>query len=297
MLIHQKNTDGPRRMNTAKKSQFREVWNRLSKNKTAVLGLCIILALIFIAVFADWIAPYGYDDQDLNRTFLSPCWEFPMGTDNLGRDILSRVIYGSRISLQVGLISVGIAAGIGVALGLLAGFYGHLLDDIVMRVLDIVFAIPEMLLAIAIAATLGNGLVNLMIAVGISNIPRYARVTRSAVLSVKGQEYIESARAIGADDLRIICRHVLPNCMAPIIVQITMGVASAILSASSLSFIGLGIQPPIPEWGAMLSGGRNYIRDYWHIVTFPGLMIMITVYALNLFGDGLRDALDPRLKN
>lgn len=281
----------------AKTSQVYEIWKRLSKNKTAILGLCIIVALILTAIFAEQIAPYGYDDQNLRQIFAPPSKEFLMGTDNLGRDILSRVIYGSRISLQVGLVSVGIAAGFGVILGLLAGFYGHLLDDIVMRVLDIVFAIPEMLLAIAIAATLGDGLVNLMIAVGISNIPRYARVTRSAALSVKGHEYIEAARAIGASDLHIIFRHVLPNCMAPIIVQITMGVASSILSASALSFIGLGIQPPIPEWGAMLSAGRDYMRDHWHVVTFPGLMIMITVYALNLFGDGLRDALDPRLKN
>ena len=284
-------------LSRAKTSQVYEIWKRLSKNKTAILGLCIIIALIVTAIFAEHIAPYGYDDQNLQRVFAPPSREFLMGTDNLGRDILSRVIYGSRISLQVGLVSVSIAAGVGVILGLLAGFYGHLLDDIVMRVLDIVFAIPEMLLAIAIAATLGDGLINLMIAVGISNIPRYARVTRSAALSVKGQEYIEAARAIGAGDLHIIVRYVLPNCMAPIIVQITMGVASSILSASALSFIGLGIQPPIPEWGAMLSAGRDYMRDHWHVVTFPGLMIMITVYALNLFGDGLRDALDPRLKN
>lgn len=284
-------------MSRAKTSQVYEIWKRLSKNKTAIVGLCIIIALIVTAIFAEHIAPYGYDDQNLQRVFAPPSREFLMGTDNLGRDILSRVIYGSRISLQVGLVSVSIAAGVGVILGLLAGFYGHLLDDIVMRVLDIVFAIPEMLLAIAIAATLGDGLINLMIAVGISNIPRYARVTRSAALSVKGQEYIEAARAIGAGDLHIIVRYVLPNCMAPIIVQITMGVASSILSASALSFIGLGIQPPIPEWGAMLSAGRDYMRDHWHVVTFPGLMIMITVYALNLFGDGLRDALDPRLKN
>lgn len=285
------------RLNQAKTSQMREIWKRLLKNKTAVLGMCVIIALILIAIFADQIAPYGYDEQNYQKVFTPPCKEYLMGTDNLGRDILSRVIYGSRISLQVGLVSVGIAAGVGVILGLLAGFYGHLLDDILMRILDIVFAIPEMLLAISIAATLGDGLVNLMIAVGISNIPRYARVTRSAVLSIKGQEYIEAARAIGASDLHIIFRYVLPNCMAPIIVQITMGVASAILSASALSFIGLGIQPPVPEWGAMLSSGRDFMRDHWFVVTFPGLMIMITVYALNLFGDGLRDALDPRLKN
>ena len=285
------------KLSRAKTSQLYEVWKRLMKNKTAVLGLCVIIVLILTAIFAEQIAPYGYDEQNYRQVFTPPCKEYWMGTDNLGRDILSRVIYGSRISLQVGLISVGIAAGIGVVLGLLAGFYGHLLDDVLMRILDIVFAIPEMLLAISIAATLGDGLVNLMIAVGISNIPRYARVTRSAALSVKGQEYIEAARAIGASDLHIIFRYVLPNCMAPIIVQITMGVASSILSASALSFIGLGIQPPIPEWGAMLSAGRDYMRDHWYVVTFPGLMIMITVYALNLFGDGLRDALDPRLKN
>ena len=272
------------------------IWKRLVKNKAAILGLIILLVLIFCAVFADWVAPYGYDDQDLARRFTSPCFAHPMGTDNVGRDIFSRVIYGSRISLQVGLIAVGIAAAFGVILGAIAGYYQKV-DNAIMRIMDIFLSIPNTLLAISIAAALGEGLFNVMLAVGISEIPRYARVTRSQVLSIKEQEYIEATRAIGASNFRIIFIHILPNCLAPLIVQATLGVARAIIAASALSFIGLGIQPPIPEWGAMLSTGRQFMRDYWYVVTFPGLMIMLTVYALNLFGDGLRDALDPRLKN
>lgn len=279
-----------------RKGKLMEIWQRLAKNKAAVLGLIILLILIFCAIFADFVAPYGYDDQDYSRTFISPCLAFPMGTDNVGRDIFSRVIYGSRISLQVGLIAVGIAAAFGIILGAVAGYYQKV-DNIIMRVMDIFLSIPNTLLAICIAAALGEGLFNVMLAVGISEIPRYARVTRSQVLSIKEQEYIEAARAIGASNFRIIFIHILPNCLAPLIVQATLGVARAIIAASALSFIGLGIQPPIPEWGSMLSTGRKFMRDYWYIVTFPGLMIMLTVYALNLFGDGLRDALDPRLKN
>lgn len=280
-----------------KQSQIRNIWKRLKKNKAAVLGLTVIVLLILCAIFAEQIAPYGFDDQNLKKKFIFPCKEFPMGTDNVGRDILSRVIYGSRISLQVGFVAVGISVVFGVFVGSIAGFYGNLLDNVIMRIIDIMLAIPSILLAISIAAALGQGLVNVMIAVGIGEVPRYARVVRASVLSIKEQEFIESARAVGASDLRIIVKHILPNCMAPLIVQATIGVANAILSAASLSFIGLGIQPPTPEWGGMLSAGRQYIRDYWYIVTFPGAMIMLTIYALNLFGDGLRDALDPRLKN
>jgi peptide/nickel transport system permease protein len=282
---------------TYRRAQIISIWRRLKRDRAAVLGLIILLLLTLTAIFANHIAPYGYDDQDLNRKFIFPNREFPMGTDNLGRDILSRVIFGSRISLMVGLLAVGLAAFFGVFIGSIAGFYGNVMDNLIMRFMDMMLSIPQILLAISMAAILGEGLVNVMIAVGISEIPRYARLTRSSVLSVKEQEYIEAAKAIGASDFQIIYKHILPNCMAPLIVQSTIGVARAIIAASALSFIGLGIQPPIPEWGAMCSIGRAYIRDYWHIVTFPGLMIMITIYALNLLGDGLRDALDPRLKN
>lgn len=280
-----------------KRSQWVEVWRRLRKNKAAIVGLIIIGSLFFCAIFADFLAPYGFDDQELTRRLKKPSGDFWFGTDNFGRDILSRIIYGSRISLQVGFIAVGIAAIVGGSLGAIAGYYGNRTDNVIMRLIDVLLAIPSILLAISIVAALGPGLVNVMIAVGISSIPTYARIVRASVLTIREQEFVEAAKAIGANDFRIITKHIIPNCMAPIIVQGTLGVASAILSAAGLSFIGLGIQPPTPEWGAMLSTGRQYIRDYWHIATFPGLAIMTTIFGLNLLGDGLRDALDPRLKN
>ena len=200
------------------------------------------------------------------------------------------------MSLQVGFIAVGISLVIGGLLGAFAGFYGGTLDNVIMRVMDVLLAVPQTLLAIAIAAALGPGLFNMMIAVGISAVPNYARIVRGSVLSIRGMEYVEAARAVGSSDLRIILRHIIPNSMAPIIVQSTLGVASAILNAAGLSFIGLGIQPPNPEWGAMLSGGRQYIRDFPHLTLYPGLAIMLTILALNFLGDGLRDALDPKLK-
>lgn len=280
-----------------KKKKTKEIWKRLQKNKAAMFGLSVILILVFMAVFADLIAPYHYDKQNLSDAFMLPSRTYLLGTDNFGRDILSRIIYGSRISLQVGLISVGLGAAVGGSLGAIAAFYGGRLDNIIMRCMDILLAIPNILLAISISAALGPGLVNAMIAVGLGTVPTYARVVRASVMTVKENEFVEAARCIGAKNGRIISKHILPNAMAPIIVQATLGVANAILSAASLSFIGLGIQPPTPEWGAMLSAGRQYIRDYWHIVTFPGLAIMLTIVSLNMFGDGLRDALDPRLKN
>lgn len=280
-----------------KRSQWLEVWRRLRQNNAAMVGLGIISILIISALFAPWIAPYHFDDQDLMRTLLSPSREHLMGTDNFGRDIFSRIVYGSRISLQVGFIAVGISLITGGFLGAVAGYYGGRLDNVVMRGVDVLLAIPPILLAISIVASLGHGLRNVMIAVGIATIPTYARIVRASVITIKDQEFIEAARAIGANDFRIIGRHIMPNAMAPIIVQGTLGVANAILAAAGLSFIGLGIQPPTPEWGAMLSQGRQFIRDYWHMTTFPGLAIMTTIFGLNLLGDGLRDALDPRLKN
>lgn len=277
-------------------NRFLEIWKQLKKNKIAMIGLVILIMLILMAIFADKIAPYGYDDQDISRKNLFPCPAFPFGTDNFGRCILSRIIYGSRISLQVGLISVSIAVLLGGAIGAIAGYYSKL-DNFIMRVADMFMAIPDMLLAIAIATSLGAGMRNLMIAVGISNVPRFARVVRASVLTVKEQEYIEAARSIGSSNLRIILSDILPNCLSQIIVQATLGVASAIILGSSLSFLGFGIQAPVPEWGAMLSAGRVYIRTHPYQCIIPGVAIMITVYALNVLGDGLRDALDPRLKN
>lgn len=273
-----------------------DVWNRLRKNPLAMFGLFIVALLIFFAVTADFVAPYTYDQQDLMRAFEYPSKEHFFGTDEFGRDIFSRIIYGSRISLQVGLIAVGISVILGGFLGAVAGYYGGRIDNLIMRAMDILLAIPSILLAIAIAASLGPGLYNMMVAVGISSTPQYARIIRGSVLSLREQEFVEAARAVGSSDARIIMKHIIPNCLAPIIVQSTLGVGSAILTAAGLSFIGLGIQPPTPEWGAMLSGGREYIRDYAYMTIFPGLAIMVTILALNFLGDGLRDVLDPKLK-
>lgn len=275
---------------------LRDIWTRMKRNRLAMVGLVIIIILVITAIFADYIAPYGYAEQNLANQYQSPNAEHWFGTDELGRDIFSRVVYGSRVSLRVGFISVSISMTIGVAIGAITGYYGGKIDNILMRFIDIVQALPDILLAIAIMAALGPGLTNLMVAVGIAAIPGYARLVRSSVLSLRDQEFVEAARANGSSDARIILKHIIPNCMAPIIVQATLGVAYAIINAAGLSFIGLGLEPPTPEWGAMLSGGRAYIRDYPHMTLFPGLAIVLTILALNLLGDGLRDALDPKLK-
>ena len=269
---------------------------RLRRNRLAVFGLVIILLLVVVAVFAPWIAPYDYAAQNLSDAFEPPCAKYWLGTDDFGRDILSRLIYGARISLQVGMFAVWLSMCVGGVLGAIAGYYGGKVDDIIMRFMDILLSIPQILLAVTIAAALGPGLLNLTIAVGIANIPSFARVVRGAVLSIVGQEFIEAAHCMGASDAWIIARHILPNCSAPIIVQATLRVAGAILAAAALSFLGLGIQPPTPEWGGMLSAARGYVRDYAYMTISPGLAIMITILALNFLGDGLRDAMDPKMK-
>jgi len=284
-----------------KRSQMYDVWRRFRHSKTAMLGLFIIMMLLLLALSADFIAPAdelnpGYDIQNLGNTFHPPSAEHWFGTDNFGRDIFARIAHGSRISLMVGFVVVSIALVAGVTLGAIAGFYSGLVDNIIMRAIDILLAIPNILLAISIAAALTPGLVSVMIAVGIGAIPGYARIVRASVLSLREQEFIEAARSIGANDVRLMIKHILPNCMAPIIVQATMGMAGAIASAAALSFIGLGIQPPIPEWGAMLAEGRRFIRDHAHMVMFPGVAIACVIFGLNMLGDGLRDAFDPRLK-
>lgn len=275
---------------------FAGVFHRLKKNKMSIVGIIVLVILALIAIFANFLAPYSYSKQNLVHQFEPPSKQFLLGTDEYGRDILSRLIFGARISLLIGFIAVGIALVSGGTLGAIAGYYGGIVDEVIMRIMDILLSIPSTLLAISIAATLGPGLFNLMIAVGLSSLPQYARVIRGSVLSLREQEFVEAAKAVGSSNFRIILKHIIPNCMAPIIVQSTLGVAMAILTASGLSFIGLGIQPPYPEWGAMLSGGRGYIRDFPHMTAFPGLAIMITILALNYLGDGLRDALDPKLK-
>ena len=284
-----------------KRSQMLDVWKRFKRSRTAILGLFIIISLIVLAFCADIIAPGdainpGYDIQNLNNAFHPPSAEYLFGTDNFGRSILARVAHGARISLYVGFVVVSISMIVGVSIGSIAGYYGGYTDNILMRLIDILLAIPNILLAIAIVAALGSGLTNLMIAVGIGAIPNYARIVRASVLSLREQEFIEAARSVGANNFRIITKHILPNCMAPIIVQATMGMATAIISTAALSFLGLGIQPPQPEWGAMLAESRRFIRDHWHMVMFPGVAIATVVFGLNMIGDGLRDAFDPRLK-
>ncbi|MGL4946789.1 MAG: nickel transporter permease [Cetobacterium sp.] len=281
-----------------KRSQLAELWKSLKRNKMALFGLAILVIIILLALFADQIANYDgvVIKQNLRMRLKPPSSQHWLGTDEFGRDIFARLIHGARVSLKVGILAVGIAIVVGGFLGSIAGYYGGKLDNIIMRIMDIFLAVPSILLAIAIVSALGPNLLNLMVAVSISSIPRYARIVRASVLSIRDQEFIEAARAIGASDARIIFRHIIPNSLAPVIVQGTLGVANAILATAGLSFIGLGIQPPAPEWGSMLSGGRQYLRYAWWVTTFPGVSIMVTILSLNLLGDGLRDALDPRLK-
>lgn len=278
-------------------SKIPDVVLRFLKNKLAVLGSVILIILCIMAIFAPLISPYPYDEQNLLEAQQPPSSKHWLGTDNFGRDILSRCIYGARISLTVGVISVAVAIILGGILGSVAAYYGGFIDDIIMRLLDVIYAVPALLLAIAIASTLGSGLNNIMMAIALGNMPSYARVVRASVLTVKENEFIEAARGIGANDARIIFKHILPNALAPIIVQGTLGVAGAILACATLSFLGLGIQPPTPEWGSMLSIARQFIRKSPYMSIFPGLFIMITVFSLNVIGDGIRDATDPKLKD
>ena len=277
-------------------SQAKDTFRRFIKNKAAVVGLIIISLLLFGAIFAGVITPYDFDKQDLTARLEMPSMAHLLGTDEFGRDLFTRILYGARISLFVGILSVSVGCLIGGTLGALAAYYGGRVDNFIMRFLDIWHSIPDLLLAISLASAMGPGIGNAIIAIGLTTIPSYARVVRASVMTVKNTEYIEAARCLGASVPRIILRHIIPNALAPIIVQASLGVAGAIITTASLSFIGLGVQPPTPEWGSMLSKGRQYIRNYWHLVTFPGVFIMTTVISLNLLGDGLRDALDPRLK-
>ncbi len=278
------------------RTRLEETWRRFRKNKWAISGLVLLVLLAMVAFGADIVAPEGLDEQVLARRFQGPSAENPFGTDHLGRDVLSRIIHGSRLSLSIGFITTSIGLLIGGSLGAIAGYYGGREDQIIMRIMDVILAIPGFIFAVALVTALGPNLTNLMIAVGVNSIPYFARIIRSSVMSVKENEYIEAARAIGASHRWIILKHVIPNSFAPILVQATLRIGDTIIIAAGLSFLGLGAQPPLPEWGAMLSGGRQYLRDAWWMATFPGIAIMITVLAFNLVGDGLRDALDPRLK-
>ncbi len=277
-------------------SPGREAWIRLKRNRLAVAGMVILIIIILTAIFADVISPYEYDEQNLMDTMLKPCKGHPFGTDNYGRDIFSRVVYGARISFPIGILTTCLAYLVGGFLGALAAYYGGKVDMIIMRIMDVFQSIPPTLMAIAVAASLGSGAVNLVLAIAISTCPGRSRIVRSSLLAVKNNEYLESARATGASTARQILKYMLPNALGPILTNMTFNVATAILTVASMSYLGLGIPAPLPEWGAMLSAGKTYLRTAPHLLIFPGLAIMITVLALNLFGDGLRDALDPRLK-
>jgi peptide/nickel transport system permease protein len=272
----------------------RSLMRRLASNPRATLGGLVLGIILVAAIFAEAFSPYLPNQQNLRNRLAPPSAEHLLGTDQFGRDVLSRIIHGGRVSLRVGFVSVAIALAAGGLLGLLAGFYGGLLDSAVSWLVDVLLALPAFLLALAIVAALGPSLMNVMIAVGVANIPQFARITRSAVLTVREMDYVTAALAVGSRDARIMFVHVVPNALGPIIVQVTLSLAGAILAAAGLSFLGLGAQPPTAEWGSMLNSARPYIRDAHWAVTFPGLAIVITVLALNLVGDGLRDALDPR---
>ena len=274
----------------------RGVWRAFARQRGAVLGLAVLSGLVLLAGGAPWLSRADPIKTAPRSALEPPGPRYWLGSDQYGRDVLSRVLYGARISLTVGVISVSIALGVGTPLGLVSGFYGGRVDALLMRVMDVLLAFPDILLALAIVTVLSPGLGNVMIAVGLSAVPAYARLVRASVLSARENLYVEAARALGSRDFLILSRYVLPNVVAPIIVTATLGLGTAILSAAALSFLGLGSQPPVPEWGRMLSEGRDYLREAWWISTFPGLAIMLTVLAMNLLGDGLRDWLDPRLQ-
>lgn len=270
---------------------------RVRKNPGAIAGLIVMVLIILVSVFAPLIAPYDPIRQDTQAIRHGPALDHLFGTDSFGRDILSRVMYGGRYSLPVGLVAVAVASFFGVLAGLAAGYYGRWVDSVIMRVVDMMLAFPGILLVMAIVAILGGSLFNLMLAVGLSAIPDYTRVVRGSVLAVRESEYITAGRVLGASNRSLMLRHILPNVLPPIIVLATLGIAGAIILGSTLSFLGLGVQPPTPEWGSMLSDGRTVIRNSWWVSFFPGLAIATTVLAINLLGDGLRDALDPRRRH
>ncbi|WP_449539090.1 nickel transporter permease [Ferdinandcohnia sp. Marseille-Q9671] len=277
-------------------SPWKEAWRNFRKNKLALVGTCIVFFFIILAIFAPLIAPQGIDEKELANRLKPPSGENWLGTDDFGRDILSRIIYGARISLWVGFFAVLGSAVIGSFLGIIAGYYGRWIDNLISRMFDILLAFPSILLALAIVAILGPSLQNALIAIAIINIPNFGRLIRSRVLSVKEEEYITAAKAVGMKDRRILFYHILPNSMAPIIVQASLAIATAIIEAAALGFLGMGAQPPNPEWGKMLADSKNYLTQAPWTMIFPGIAIMLTVLGFNLMGDGLRDALDPKMK-
>lgn len=278
-------------------SEFGASMRRLRKNKTAMIGLGIFLVLLALAILSPWINPYDYAEMNVAERCQGPSLRHFFGTDELGRDIFSRIMYGGRFSLTIGLIATLSSMVAGIVLGAIAGFFGGWVDNLIMRLLDVVQSIPGLLLTICVSAALGTGFDKTILALSVSRIPGMARTLRASVMQTRNEEYVEAAGVIGCSTFRQIVKYVLPNSFAPLLVSATMGIANTILTTASLSYIGLGIQPPTPEWGAMLSAAKKFIRDYPYMLIFPGLFIAVTVLSLNMFGDGLRDALDPKLKD
>lgn len=282
-----------------KRSQLKSIWFRFRKNKLAMFGMILFLALVLMAVGAGFFMDYDVDviGQHMKERLQFPDADHWFGTDQYGRDVFARIVWGSRISLFVGLFTVGIAMSIGGLIGALSGYYGGKVDMVLMRIMDVFLALPGTILAVAIVGALGPGIFNVLLAMSICRIPQFARIVRSSVMSIRGQEFVEAAKACGTKDARIIMRHIMPNAIGPLVVQATLNMATTILGVAGLSFIGLGIEAPIPEWGSMLSEARDQMRYYPYLMIFPGISIMLAVLSLNLIGDGLRDALDPRMKN
>lgn len=285
-----------KQVNVKKHREFDAVVRRLKKNPSAVIGFIVTVLLVLMAIFAPIISPYAPDKQDLFNTRKAPSSEHLFGTDELGRDVLSRIIYGARFSLSIGVLSVLLGTSIGMFFGAIAGYFGRLADDIIMRFIDVLQSIPGILLTITISVVLGPGFLNSVLALSVGGIPMACRLTRASILGIRNEEYLEAATAINARTSRIILRHVIPNSFSPILVSATMMIGNIIMAAAMLSFIGLGVQPPTPEWGSMIAGGRSLIRSCPWMVIYPGIFIMLAVLGVNMFGDGLRDALDPKLK-
>lgn len=283
-------------INTPARGLWSDAFYRFLRHRSGMIGAVIVLILILTAIFGTTLAPYAPNEMSFGDAFAPPGLEHPMGADDFGRDTLSRIMYGARVSLTVGVISVGLAATVGTLLGMIAGYGTRILDEIIMRIMDVMFAFPTILLALAIMAILGKGVVNAMIAIGIVYIPIFARIARGAVLGIKNEEFVTAARSMGAGDAHILARHIFPNILAPIIVETSLSLSFAILAEAALSFFGLGTQPPDPSWGRMLSEGRGFFRQSFWLGIFPGLAIMISVMGFNFLGDGLRDVLDPRLR-
>ncbi|MCD8077036.1 MAG: ABC transporter permease [Lachnospiraceae bacterium] len=276
---------------------MKDFFRRLCRNRLTVVCLILFVAIVLVVLCAGIIAPYGWDEGVVADRFQAPSLQHLCGTDNMGRDIFSRILYGGQMSLAIGLAAAAITSVIGTIIGSVSAYFGGAFDNVVMRILDVFMALPPMLLAVVIAATLGNGMMNTLLAVIISGIPGKARVARGPVLALRNQEFVEAATASNSSTAKIIFRHIIPNIMAQVIVQMTLSISGTIVSVAGLSFLGLGVQPPAPEWGAMLSAGRSYLRDYPWMVIAPGIAMMLTLFSLNVVGDGVRDALDPKLRD